>query len=196
MTAGANTAELLEFRHKPLWQGLLHGVWLLQICSLMSLRSEILCWNTAGPDSNKRPVVARVHHSKPHWVSVSWMSNQSWGCVHFNALSREVYGFLFWHVSLANNRESHVSFYQIVMILHTRFFIWPAINKLILWNENFLIHSSIATQNVGVSSVETVNKKWTDHLTCFAKIIIGMYRTQKLHLLSYRIFWSTSRSGV
>lgn len=76
------------------------------------------------------------------------------------------------------------------------FFIWPAIDKLILWNENFLIHSSLATQNVGVSSVETVNKKWTDHLTCFAKIIICMYRRQKLHLLSYRIFWSTSQSGV
>lgn len=47
------------------------------------------------------------------WVSVSWMSNQSWGCVHFNALSREVYGFLFWHVNVANNRESQASIIKI-----------------------------------------------------------------------------------
>lgn len=40
------------------------------------------------------------------WGSVSWMSNKSWGCVHFNALSREVYGFLFWSVNVANNKES------------------------------------------------------------------------------------------
>lgn len=36
-------------------------------------------------------------------VSVKWISNQSWGCVHFNTLSREVYGFLFWHIGVANN---------------------------------------------------------------------------------------------
>lgn len=41
------------------------------------------------------------------------MSNQSWGCVHFNALSREVYGFLFWHVNVANNRASQAPIIKI-----------------------------------------------------------------------------------
>lgn len=36
-------------------------------------------------------------------VSVSWLPNQSGGCVHFNTLSGELYGFLFWHFAVANN---------------------------------------------------------------------------------------------
>lgn len=59
-----------------------------------------------------------------HWVSVSWMSNQSWECVHFNAVSREVYGFLFWHVIVANNRESHASIIKISWCFTRDKFCW------------------------------------------------------------------------
>lgn len=36
-------------------------------------------------------------------VSVGWLPNQSCGCVHFNTLSGEFYGFLFWHFAVANS---------------------------------------------------------------------------------------------
>lgn len=63
------------------------------------------CWVQTAIKTQSLPGSTVINN---HWESVSCTSYQSQGCVHFNALSRELYGFLFWHVNIANNKESWV----------------------------------------------------------------------------------------
>lgn len=111
-TSGSRTEaeasrSVLQFgNHHRFW-----SVCLLWSCLLMALS---MLWGVRCNVEIRLDQTAINARSLPgsttvnnRWVSISWMSNQSWGCVQFNALSREVYGFLFWRVNVANNGESH-----------------------------------------------------------------------------------------